>query len=140
MGVQGLPTTYQQAAEVFDAYERRHLRYSDNAAQLLAATRTVLESRLRTRLQFLAGPLLRAMLDDNLAKCFGVPPAGPVLRATFRGALAARRALLRRRAPRLEPWFRPGRAMSLCPKGYQLADLGPAGHQGQTHDRLVTRT
>ncbi len=125
MGIRGLPASYLQVAALFDAYERQHLRYSDDSARLLAATRTVLESRLPRRLQFLAGPLLRALLDPTLCACFGVRPAGVVLRTVLRTALAARRAHLRRRPPRLDPWFTPGRRLSAYPNGYQLSDLGP---------------
>ena len=125
MGIRGLPATYPQVAALFDAYERQHLRYSEDSARLLAATRTVLESRLPSRLQLLAGPLLRALLDPTLCACFGVRPAGLVLRTALRTALAARRAHLRRRPPRPAPWFTPGRPLSGYPDGYQLSDLGP---------------
>lgn len=138
MGISDLPNTYEAVANVFDAYETRHLRYSSNAATLLEATRSVLESRLPSRLQFLAGPLLRAMLDEPLSRCFGVRPAGPLLRTSFAGALSVRRAVLRRRGPRADPWFTPGRAMSLYPTGYDLADLGPAAHRaGGTADAAL---
>lgn len=125
MGVRGLPGTYAEMEAVFDDYERRFLHYSSDSARLLAATRGVLESRLPSRLQVLAGPLLRALLDDKLCECFGVRPAGPLLRTSLRLTLAGRSAVLRRRPPRPAPWFTAGRALSLYPEGYQLSDLGP---------------
>ncbi len=138
MGIRGLPATYPEVAAVFDAYEHRHLRYSDHAAQLLASTRDVLKDRLPNPLRFLAGPLLRAMLDRRLCTCFGLQPAGPVLRNAFRAALAIRGAILRRRPPQPAPWFTPGQALSAYPRGYQLADLGPAEHVRQNHPKDET--
>jgi hypothetical protein len=128
MGIRDIPMTYDGFAQVFDEYEDRHLSPSTAGDHLMALTRGVIAEQLprllRPVARPLAGRMTAALIDDRLAACLGLTPAGPGERATARAVFALRRALERRRPPRTDPSFTPGSAVAAHPDGYRLDDLG----------------
>ena len=125
MNISGMPTTYAGVEQLFDNYEKAELAPTPAGARLMTATQGVIADRLPRPLRFLARPLTRATLSPELCRCLGLPPAGRILRHSFRLALRVRAVVVGRMAPRDQPWFTPGRTLSLYPAGYQLSDLGP---------------
>ena len=140
MGIQDVPLTYDGFVEVFDAYERRYLAPSDDGDRLMALTQGVIAEQLPRALRPLARPLAgrltATLIDERLATCLGLRPAGPVEQATVRAAFALRRAVERRRPPRTEPSFVPGQPVMAYPDGYDLADIGVDAHERpRSHSR-----
>jgi uncharacterized protein (DUF2236 family) len=126
MNLRDVPPDYASFEEFFDAYEDEHLGYSPAGAALMAATQEILANRYPRVFAPLTGVLTGVLLDERLCRCLGVQRAPGWARHTWRAALRARGAVVRRRGPRQQSWFTPGVAVTgVYPDGYTLADLGP---------------
>ncbi|GGS31621.1 oxygenase MpaB family protein [Actinokineospora fastidiosa] len=125
MGITGIPASYAEFAEWFDAYEREHLAPTVDGQALLAASHRLFVNRFPKWLGFLGVTLGNSLLDDVVRDALGVtgPPA-PV-RAAIRGAFRLRGRLLRRSDARPESAFTPGGVTPGYPDGYTLDRLGP---------------
>ncbi len=127
MNIHSFPTTFQDAEQFFDSYERENMAYSTAGAQLMASTLQVLKSRLPGPASLLARPMLSAMCDnDRFTDALGLPRATRLSKATLNKVLQSRNAIHRLRPLSKEPHFKPGKAgSSLYPDGYRLDDIGP---------------
>jgi hypothetical protein len=111
MGITDIPGSYPEFAAWFDEHDRRHLRYSADAAAIERATRA----------------LLRGRVPRLLATLFATPSLA--VRAGLHAALRLRATLLRRAGrPRRTPLFADGISTPTYPHGYEISQLGPAGH------------
>ena len=126
MGLGWLPGSYKEAERFLDAYEAESLAPSPEGARLMRATRDVLATRMPKGARWATPALVRLMVDDRLCEALSLPAPAPAARRAFALAMAARRAVVRRRPARAEPRFRPGcSGKDVYPGGYELADLGP---------------
>lgn len=125
MGIRRRPRSYEEAEAILDDYEAAHMHPSPEGTALMAATAGVLADRLPRPVRRLAPRLTSLMIDDRLCDALGLTRPGRRARLAFRVAMAARALVVRRRARRTEPIFKPGRSgSSVYPEGYQLSDLG----------------
>ena len=127
MNIAGTPTTFREAEQFFDSYERDNIAYSPAGAQLMASTLQVLKSRLPAPTRPLTKSMLSAIFDDDrLTDALGLPHATRLSKATLKTVLNTRNAIHRRRPLSTEPHFISGQAgSSLYPNGYRLDDIGP---------------
>jgi hypothetical protein len=131
MGLRWLPGSYEEAERFLDAYEAENLAPSPESASLMRATRDVLATRMPKGARWATPALVRLMVDDRLCEALSLPVPAPAARRAFALAMAARRAVVRRRPVRTEPRFRPGRSgKDVYPHGYELEDLGPPRKPG----------
>jgi hypothetical protein len=135
MGLKWLPGNYEEATTYLDSYERANLAPSPEGASLMQATQSAMATRMPRGARWASPTLVRLMLDDRLCKALSLPVPAPTARRAFALAMAARRAVVRRRPVRTEPRFRPGRSgKDVYPHGYELEDLGPPHKPGEGPD------
>jgi len=120
-------TTYELAAQFLDDYEEQYSAPSDAGAGLMASTMSLFRDRLPLPLAPLAAPVLSTLFGDSqLSRSLGLPVPHPIMRTAVTLGLRSRAAQLRRRSPRAQSRFTPGKAGSgVYPSGYSLAELGP---------------
>jgi hypothetical protein len=139
MGLGWLPGSYKEAERFLDAYEAESLAPSPEGARLMRATRDVLATRMPKGTRWASPTLVRLMLDDRLCEALSLPVPAPAARRAFALAMAARRAVVRKRPVRAEPRFRPGRSgKDVYPHGYELEDLGPPREPGEGRHVIPT--
>jgi hypothetical protein len=127
MNIKDTPASYADAEAFFDRYEADHVAPSPQGQHLMDTTVQVFQSRLPSPLRPLAKKLISTMLDDDrLTDALGLPRTGQFSRAVLKTGLRLRNAIIRRRSPKKEPHFTPGKAgSSLYPGGYSLDQIGP---------------
>ena len=134
MGIKGVPATWQEFAEVMDAYEARTFGYDEGARRVADATLDLLCTFPPNHL-LPAAAVKRfsyALMDDALLDAFGYPRPTAAVRWAARAALRARGFALRLSRPRLRPYY--GHELPQVrshPDGYEPTELGtfepPAG-------------
>jgi hypothetical protein len=112
-------------AAFLDEYEAREVRYSREGAHLTDLTLPFLAAKVPSPLRKYAPEIAGALLDARLRSALGLPAPRRRIDVAVRSALAARRTVVRRRAPQTQSWFTAGMANATYPEGYQLGDLGP---------------
>lgn len=127
MNIGTIPSTFAEAEQFFDEYERTNIAHSLGGAELMASTVQILKSRLPAPARPLAKTMLTAMFDDDrLTDALGLPRATQLSKTTLNAVLEARNAIHRRRPLSTKPHFVPGEeGSSLYPNGYRLDDIGP---------------
>ncbi|MFC8304839.1 oxygenase MpaB family protein [Specibacter sp. NPDC057265] len=127
MNIGTIPSTFAEAEQFFDHYERKNIAQSPGGVQLMASTVQVLKSRLPGPVRPVVKQMLSVMFDDDrLTDALGLPRATPLNKAALHAALKARNAIHRRRPLAKKPHFVPGlEGSSLYPNGYRLDDIGP---------------
>jgi hypothetical protein len=129
MGLEGVPTTFEDAARFLDSYEARYLGPSTEGAMLFDATVAAFESRIPMRLRRFTPTILALMMDKpEVAVALGLKPAPAVLRVPFNAVLQFRALKARLRPLPTEPIFVPGKMNVVAyPDGYTLDQIGPEG-------------
>jgi len=130
MGIRSIPGSYAAMADFLDEYEAREVRYSPQGARLTGRTLPFLASRLPGPLRKRTAEVAGEFLDPRLCAALGLPAPRRTTQAVVRGALAGRRAVVRRQPPDDGSWFTPGMASDTYPDGYQLSELGPVRTPG----------
>lgn len=127
MGIDHAFTSYESAERFLDDYEEQFSAPSHAGAELMSSTMSLFSDRLPGPLAPLAAPVLSVLFDDSrLSHSLGLSVPNHVMRTLVRLGLRARAAQLRRRPPRAQSRFNPGKAGSgVYPNGYSLDDLGP---------------
>lgn len=126
MAIPDVPVGYDAFAAFFDTYEAEHVAYSEAGAAQMHATGGVIAEMLPARLRPLAAPVTAALLEPRLVAALGLHEPPAAVRLAVRLALRLRAVRERRRPPRSEGWFVPGRQVrGVYPHGYDLHDLGP---------------
>jgi hypothetical protein len=127
MGIRDIPETWQEFAQVHDAYEAEHFAYSAGGRAVADATLGLLgtfppHDRLPASV---VRQTSFALMDDALLAAFRYPRANPVLAAATRAGLRARGFALRFAAPRTEPFHaRQLPTIRSYPGGYDVSALG----------------
>lgn len=128
MGIEHVPVSYDAFAEVFDTYEAQHLAPAEHGPALMRMTQSVIAEQLPVPLRPLghriAPAMTAAVIDERLARCLGLRPAGPGSRAAAHAVFALRRVVLQRLPPPTAPTFTPGMPVAAYPDGYTVDDLG----------------
>jgi len=127
MNIRDLPATWQEFAELMDAYERDHFGYDEGAVAVSEATLALMATfppndkgprRLMRRSAL-------ALMDDDLLAAFGYDVPTRLERVLFRGVIKARARLLRHAHAREEPvYFADLPQVRSYPDGYEIAQLG----------------
>lgn len=125
MNLRDVPDSYAALEALFHNYEQQHLHPTVGSKRLMDATQGVLADRLPGPLRPLADVAVSTLLDPPTRAALGLLPPPPVAPALLTAALRVRGAVVRRRPPRLEPWFTSGQPAGPYPDGYALEDLGP---------------
>jgi uncharacterized protein (DUF2236 family) len=126
MGIQDLPTTYDEYERFLDDYEQRRFEYAPQNRQVAEASIRIVTDWFPRPLRPLVRRVSIAMLDEPLREALGLPAQPRWLSVVLRRALVLRGRLLRWFPPR--PASRPYMhdARRTYPFGYMLPDLGPA--------------
>lgn len=127
MAIRDIPATAEDMDQFFDAYEARHLAASEDGRLLMDATKAVAGNWFPRPLAFLADPIPRVLLGDDISRCVGQEPAPVWARALVRGLFAGRRLVRRVMPHRRGPLHLPGDPAGPYNEGYTLEDLGPVG-------------
>ena len=127
MGIKDIPATYQEFAELMDAYEREHFAFDEGARAVADATLRLLTTFPPNHLA--PGAVVRrfsfALMDDHLLDAFHYPRPTAVERRIAAGALRARAQVVRRLPVRVAPRFaRELPNIRSYPDGYDVAALG----------------
>jgi hypothetical protein len=127
MGIQGIPATHQEFADLLDAYEKAHFAYDPGGRAVADATLDLMTTfppnsyapaRLVRRFSY-------ALMDDPLLEAFRYPRPARWERAAAAAALRARSRVVRWLPPRTEPFFaRHSPNIRSYPNGYDVRDLG----------------
>jgi hypothetical protein len=128
MTIERVPGSYAEFADVFDTYDAGHLAPAEHGPELMRMTQSVIAEQLPVPLRPLghriAPAMTAAVIDERLARCLGLRPAGPAVRATAATVFGLRRTALRRVRPPTAPTFTPGMPVAAYPDGDTLEDLG----------------
>lgn len=125
LAIKEIPATYQEAAEVLDAYEAVMVRPSAATRALGHEVLTVLQRRLPGPLRPLAGPLFASQLrDPRLLDALGIPSGPRPIGQVIDLALHLRASITRHCPAPSQPSFTPGQpAGRVFADGYNLSDL-----------------
>ncbi|WP_035748983.1 oxygenase MpaB family protein [Arthrobacter sp. 35W] len=134
MHLLNLPTTFAEAAAIFDDYEATHIGSSPAGLRLMDSTVQILEGRLPRPVRPLTRHILSSMFDDDrLTEALGLPRSTRWSNTILNSALSARNLIQRRRPLATEARFSPGKSgTTVYPHGYALNDIGPANVMGPT--------
>lgn len=130
MGITDIPATYEEFAEVLDAYEAENFGFDEKSLAVADATLALFETFYPRPLGGVANTMLRALMDDNLLAAFHYAKPSPPVVFLAHGLLRLRARVVAlmpsRRAPKQLADFREVRSY---PDGFVVGDLGtfPAG-------------
>jgi uncharacterized protein (DUF2236 family) len=125
MGLKAIPETYEEFSSYLDDYERKYYAYNEPSRRVADATIAVFQGWFPGFARTLARSSLIAMLDHPLRQALGLSRSPRVLEVAADRGLRARALLVRLMPAR--PDFLPKKPRPRTyPKGYTLADLGPA--------------
>lgn len=128
MAIPDPPTSYAEAEQILDTYEKQHLAPSGAGRHLMKVTQDIVVRKLPKPIRRY-GPILTSSLLDqpNLGDALGLPRPNHIVGGLLWCGFSVRNSLQRMRRAARHPWFQPGRTVShLYPDGYALSDLGPA--------------
>lgn len=103
MAIKDLPETYEQFADLMDAYEREHFAYDDGARRVADATLELLVSFYPKAAAPGVRLFSRALMDDPLLAAFSYDAPSPLVRRVSAGALRARARVVAMLPPRRRP-------------------------------------
>ncbi|MFG2430634.1 oxygenase MpaB family protein [Streptomyces sp. NPDC048590] len=125
MGIQDLPTTYDDFERFLDDYEDEHFGWDAGARAVSDATLALMGSWYPRPLAPVVRRASLALLDDSLLRAFRYDHPGRVTRGLTRGALRLRARAVRLLPPRTTPHYaRQNPEIKGYPQGYDVADLG----------------
>ncbi|MEU9362857.1 oxygenase MpaB family protein [Streptomyces sp. NPDC048301] len=125
MGIQDLPTTYDDFERFLDDYEDEHFGWDAGARAVSDATLALMGSWYPRPLAPVVRRASLALLDDSLLRAFRYDRPGRVTRGLTRGALRLRARAVRLLPPRTTPHYaRQNPEIKGYPQGYDVADLG----------------
>lgn len=125
MGIQDIPTTYDEFQDWTRAYEARTFRYAETNRKIGAATRDLFASWYPRPLAPVVRAATHALLDDAMLDAFGFPRPRPGVRGLLRGALRLRGRVVRWLPPRRSSDFFTDRPNRTHRHGYEIGRLGP---------------
>ncbi|MEV0011452.1 oxygenase MpaB family protein [Streptomyces sp. NPDC051840] len=125
MGIQDLPTTYDDFERFLDDYEDEHFGWDAGARAVSDATLALMGSWYPRPLAPVVRRASLALLDDSLLRAFRYDRPGRVTRGLTRGALRLRARAVRLLPPRTTPHYaRQNPEIKGYPQGYDVVDLG----------------
>lgn len=127
MGIRDIPATHQEFAAALDAHEAEHFAYDAGARAVADATLDLMTTFPPN--SHAPAALVRrfsyALMDAPLLDAFGYPHPSRLEQKAAAAALRARGFVLRRMAPRTEPFFaRESANIRSYPDGYDVEVLG----------------
>src|SRR6266498_521440 len=134
MGIKGIPKSYGEFEEFYDAFDREHVAYSESGRRLMRASREAFTGYFPAVLAPFAGAYIDALLDDRLRRAVGVSRPPLLVRLSLHLILTARALILgwmplRRQgvgAEAVRPDQKYGFPIAdVYPNGYEIGDLGP---------------
>jgi len=140
LGIRDIPGSYPAYEQWFDDYERRHLRRTDAAVRLMAASRSIL-GRFPAPVR-LAGRSFAdtVLLDAPMRHAVGAAEPSRVARLVWHLVLRLR-ARVQRLAPSRPPYHRDGDlATASYPDGYDIAGVGATSRQPTSGVRACCTT
>lgn len=127
MGIADRSASYQDAEDRLRRYEAKYARPSPDGSALTTAVLATLRDRLPPPARPFAAQVTSALVGDAaISHALGLPAPNLTLGSALGLGAVGRRQWQRRRPPKEEPSFWPGRpAGALYPQGYELDQLGP---------------
>lgn len=128
MNLRTLPSSYEEAAAIFDAYEARHLAGSAEGRRLMDATLVLFKNRLPRLARPHTAKIVSALINDlPLTAALGLPSPNRVLARLVLASYRVRNVQHRWRPAPSESWFNPGAPVrDVYPNGYTLDQIGPS--------------
>ncbi|MFE1439876.1 oxygenase MpaB family protein [Streptomyces sp. NPDC058739] len=125
MGIRDIPETYEEFADLLDAYEAGHFAWDDKARRVSDATLDLMSSWYPRPLAPVLRTVTLALLDEPLLRAFRYTPPSASARTLVRRAVRLRGRAVRLLPPRRAPHFaRQNREIKGYPDGYQVNELG----------------
>lgn len=100
MAIKDVPETYEEFADLMDAYEREHFALDEGGRRVADATLELLVSFYPSVAAPAVRRFSRALMDDPLLDAFAYDRPAPLVRAVSAGALKARARLVALLPPR----------------------------------------
>ncbi|HET7690787.1 MAG TPA: oxygenase MpaB family protein [Nocardioidaceae bacterium] len=124
MGIERIPSTYEEFERLFDAYERAKFAYAPENEAVARSMLALAQSWVPRGLRRLALVLVLAFLDRPMRDALGLSHPPRVLTSIVRGAVRLRGQLVRFMPARREerPFVLTTRTY---PNGHRLDELGP---------------
>jgi len=125
LAIQDVPETYDEFAELMDAYEADHFAYDEGARRVADSTMRLMTTFYPKAAAKGVDVFSRALMDEPLLAAFRFAEPGPAARRVSRGALRARARLLAHLPPRRKPrYIKDLPRIRSYPTGYELTQLG----------------
>jgi hypothetical protein len=125
LAIQDVPETYDEFAELMDAYEADHFAYDRGARRVADSTMRLMTTFYPKAAAKGVDVFSRALMDEPLLAAFRFADPGPAARRVSRGALRARARLLAHLPPRRKPrYIKDLPRIRSYPAGYELTELG----------------
>lgn len=142
MNIAHIPADYEETEAFFDDYETANVAYCPEAEAMGRRLIHELKTMQPWPLRPLAPKTFTALMDEpRIADALGLPAPGPIFSAAVSATQRLRATLVPYRAPRNDPAFLPGRAVSgIYPDGYALDDLGTRHMRHPEPSTATTRT
>lgn len=129
MGIQKIPTTYDDFEQFNVDYELANFRVAEANHRLGSATRDMFASWFPRLLHPVVRQSIYAMMDDRLIAAFGFPHPLPGMRRLVVFGLKLRAQVLRSFPARRQAHCRTAARQRSYPYGYRIDELGP--HKAQ---------
>ena len=125
MNIADIPDTYTEFESFNQEYERQHFSYSDATHRVGVQTRDMFLSWFPRFTRGFAAQAIYSLLDDQLLRSFGFPPASPTIRRVVAGSLRARAHVVRWLPPRRRPRLRTKIKRRSYAGDHTIESLGP---------------
>ncbi len=126
IGLEVIPSSYNEAAVFFDDYEASHVAASAAGIALMISALPAFTNKLPHLVRRWDREILGALIGDvRVSTALGLPSPGRGLTAAVRALLTARNVRTAHSAPSELPVFASGAATTIYPTGYMLSEVGP---------------
>lgn len=125
MGIRDIPETYEEFADLMDAYEREHFAFDEGGRRVADSTLQLMTTFYPKVAAKPVEVFSRALMDQPLLDAFRYDTPSPRIQRLSAGALRARAALLRHFPSRRKPKYIKDMArIRSYPDGFEVEQLG----------------
>lgn len=133
MHIQNIPPSYAAFEQFNIDYEREYFRYTASNYRVGEATIKVFLKWYPAPIRPLVREGIYALIDEPLREAFGFPKAHSSMMALVESGMNARSTFVRMFfPPRRKPWYFTTHPNRTYPNGYEIENLGPIHHDGDS--------